>query len=143
LDCSSPVAQELSAGISERPLTYLWPQQEEISRRFGENLFVRFANSDGFCATKHRIRGLVPHSGQNSDQLPLQEVLRGHVGRKKELDDLIAAFGHRLHEEYPNPERVGCPGRAALTRLANEPGSIDRSEEHTSELQSPDHLVCR
>src|SRR5258708_14106972 len=23
------------------------------------------------------------------------------------------------------------------------PGIIDRSEEHTSELQSPDHLVCR
>src|SRR5258708_12598393 len=22
-------------------------------------------------------------------------------------------------------------------------GAIDRSEEHTSELQSPDHLVCR
>src|SRR5438552_12182204 len=23
------------------------------------------------------------------------------------------------------------------------PGPVDRSEEHTSELQSPDHLVCR
>ena len=93
----------------------------------GENLFVRFANSDGFCATEDRIRGLIPHNGQNSDQLPVQEVLRGHVGRKKELDNLIAAFGHRLHEEHPNPERTGCPGRAALTRLASEPGSIDAS----------------
>src|SRR5258708_21076330 len=26
---------------------------------------------------------------------------------------------------------------------ANSPGDIKRSEEHTSELQSPDHIVCR
>src|SRR5947208_8671072 len=28
-------------------------------------------------------------------------------------------------------------------RIAIGPPIIDRSEEHTSELQSPDHLVCR
>src|SRR6476660_5814207 len=28
-------------------------------------------------------------------------------------------------------------------RYLDEPGPTDRSEEHTSELQSPDHLVCR
>src|SRR5258708_36286991 len=27
--------------------------------------------------------------------------------------------------------------------VADVPGLIERSEEHTSELQSPDHLVCR
>src|SRR5258708_24754532 len=27
--------------------------------------------------------------------------------------------------------------------LAEDPDILDRSEEHTSELQSPDHLVCR
>jgi dihydropteroate synthase len=43
------------------------------------------------------------------------------VSRKEELDDLIAAFGRRVHEEHPNPDRVGCPGRPALTRFANEP----------------------
>jgi hypothetical protein len=43
------------------------------------------------------------------------------AGRKEELDDLIAAFSRQLHEKHPNPERVGCPGRAALTRLATEP----------------------
>jgi hypothetical protein len=46
------------------------------------------------------------------------------VGRKEELDGLIAAFGRRIHEEHPNPERVGCPGRAALTRLAMEPEAL-------------------
>src|SRR5258708_32955856 len=29
------------------------------------------------------------------------------------------------------------------SRPAEKPSSIARSEEHTSELQSPDHLVCR
>lgn len=47
------------------------------------------------------------------------------MGRKEDVDDLIAAFGRRVHEEHPNPERIGCPGRTALTRLAKEPGVFD------------------
>src|SRR5258708_15568657 len=31
----------------------------------------------------------------------------------------------------------GCPSSAAIASV------VFRSEEHTSELQSPDHLVCR
>src|SRR5258708_32005938 len=40
-------------------------------------------------------------------------------------------------------------GDAAIGSCADEPGDdgddagFERSEEHTSELQSPDHLVCR
>src|SRR5258708_16732944 len=37
-----------------------------------------------------------------------------------------------LYEVWPIPS---CP--------ANPPAATGRSEEHTSELQSPDHLVCR
>jgi hypothetical protein len=40
------------------------------------------------------------------------------VGRKEELDDLITAFDRAVHEDDPNPERVSCPGRPALTALA-------------------------
>jgi hypothetical protein len=47
------------------------------------------------------------------------------VGRKEELDDLLAAFGRRVHEEHPNPERIACPGRPALTRLATESGDTE------------------
>jgi hypothetical protein len=42
------------------------------------------------------------------------------VGRKDELDDLIIAFDRAVHEDHPNPERVGCPGRPALATLAKE-----------------------
>jgi hypothetical protein len=46
------------------------------------------------------------------------------VGRKEELDDLITAFDRAVHEDHPNPERVGCPGRPALTTLAKEPATV-------------------
>jgi hypothetical protein len=42
------------------------------------------------------------------------------VGRKEELDDLIAAFDRQLRQEHPNPERANCPGLAALKSLASE-----------------------
>jgi hypothetical protein len=38
--------------------------------------------------------------------------------RKKELDDLIAAFDRYVHKDHPNPEGVGCPARTALIKLA-------------------------
>jgi hypothetical protein len=40
------------------------------------------------------------------------------VGRKQDLDDFITAFDSTIHDDHPNPERVGCPGRTALTLLA-------------------------
>jgi hypothetical protein len=40
------------------------------------------------------------------------------LDRKKELDDLIAAFSRRVHEEHQNPARIGCPGLQDLTTLA-------------------------
>src|SRR5947208_10421422 len=56
----------------------------------------------------------------------------------------------RLAQERPPARGAGGPGGAAPASgrapgrwervQAAEPG---RSEEHTSELQSPDHLVCR
>src|SRR5438552_14896840 len=42
--------------------------------------------------------------------------------------DDIADFGHFLAQEFLDVGQVG---------------DARRSEEHTSELQSPDHLVCR
>src|SRR5258708_13071681 len=42
------------------------------------------------------------------------------------------------------PIRVSRNGETdCLTETADEPFGLARSEEHTSELQSPDHLVCR
>src|SRR5207244_13452106 len=50
--------------------------------------------------------------------------------------------------DYPGVERLWLLAlpRVPLARFSRAraaPGATGRSEEHTSELQSPDHLVCR
>src|SRR5258708_26997500 len=48
----------------------------------------------------------------------------------------------RDHRTDLRRERAGLVS-ISLPRLRSHVGKIRRSEEHTSELQSPDHLVCR
>src|SRR5689334_24096389 len=51
-----------------------------------------------------------------------------------------------LHDALPISGRTRCPprrGAAAPWRSSGRPAPDDRSEEHTSELQSQFHLVCR
>src|SRR5438552_9407117 len=52
-----------------------------------------------------------------------------HSFPTRRSSDLVAARSLRLHRAHAAVHRAG-PGAG-------------RSEEHTSELQSPDHLVCR
>src|SRR5947208_11546755 len=64
---------------------------------------------------------------RRSSDLLLHEALRERVGRADQLRRRARRAGARvLHRER------GLLG-----------GRGPRSEEHTSELQSPDHLVCR
>src|SRR5947208_13215968 len=54
------------------------------------------------------------------------------------LHDALPIFGHLVDgppARKPSPLAGACQPRG--------PGLVPRSEEHTSELQSPDHLVCR
>src|SRR5258708_20689948 len=50
---------------------------------------------------------------------------------------------------YPGEASIGSEGAGVVLEVGSEvddlmPGDrVMRSEEHTSELQSPDHLVCR
>src|SRR3990170_8708360 len=46
-----------------------------------------------------------------------------------------------LHDALPISQLLRCDERG--DRLARHTAGAGRSEEHTSELQSPDHLVCR
>src|SRR5947208_5250993 len=57
-------------------------------------------------------------------------------------------FASRWARETAHPKRQPTRGRRTFIIGAGEAGEqllrqIQRSEEHTSELQSPDHLVCR
>src|SRR3712207_6863214 len=66
---------------------------------------------------------------------------------RKELV-LVALDHHELAdaEVFHRPDRVEPDGQALRQRARGnnaEPGAIWRSEEHTSELQSRQYLVCR
>src|SRR5438552_10614100 len=57
---------------------------------------------------------------------------------------------HAARSPDPQRGRPGCRAVAAAAETAlvgrrsrEPPEQFQRSEEHTSELQSPDHLVCR
>jgi hypothetical protein len=52
------------------------------------------------------------------------------VGRQEDLADLITAFDRAVHEDHPNPERIGCPGRPALTALVKGSLGSDLLLEH-------------
>src|SRR5437867_6506322 len=54
-----------------------------------------------------------------------------HVGRESVTDVLLHGFGQRFDLSVP------------LYLYLFAAGGVVRSEEHTSELQSPYHLVCR
>src|SRR5207244_11086797 len=62
--------------------------------------------------------------------------------------DLLAPLSAHAQEDdgYQDDQGYDDGGQYAAD-TAPDPGSygeaLDRSEEHTSELQSPDHLVCR
>src|SRR5258708_8612321 len=58
------------------------------------------------------------------------------IGRGTKIDDLVLV-GH-ASKVGGNSMLCGQVGLAGSTRIGE-----NRSEEHTSELQSPDHLVCR
>ena len=47
------------------------------------------------------------------------------MGSERELLD---AFERIIHEDFPNPERIGCPGREALSKLAE--GSEHIQQKH-------------
>jgi hypothetical protein len=37
---------------------------------------------------------------------------------------LLHAFDRVVHQDYPNPQRINCPGPSALRKLATEPEAI-------------------
>jgi hypothetical protein len=45
------------------------------------------------------------------------------MGSEKEL---LEAFEKIIHEDFPNPQRIGCPGGDALQRLAEGSGPVQQ-----------------
>src|SRR5207244_12761547 len=65
-----------------------------------------------------------------------------HSFPTRRSSDLVDAGGRRVGGGPKDAARPG-PVLHGRSRLQGLPPARRRSEEHTSELQSPDHLVCR
>src|ERR1035441_2468704 len=96
------------------------------------------AEMDKMVPTKSASRGtllcalLRQNSGHNStDPTPSASGAR----MPRNLDQMMG--GPRVRR------RLGCSSRPAMNTKSSNPNSVTRSEEHTSELQSLMHLVCR
>src|SRR5207244_5289785 len=79
--------------------------------------------------------------GRGGDDLELarrQAPVVADRGVANELADLLRVLGRDLGDELDEE-----PAHERTRVLERRQRLLLRSEEHTSELQSPDHLVCR
>src|SRR5438552_6058549 len=76
-----------------------------------------------------------------STLFPYTTLFRSRVSM---MGELAASLAHEVKQPVTG---IASDAAAVLNWLRREPSAIEeaceRSEEHTSELQSPDHLVCR
>src|SRR5947208_10458157 len=91
---------------------------------------------------------------QTGDELRPERRPLSFLAAIKELiprlcTSLSCGPGKSARKNHQSPVPAGSAGREScgprLCRFGSETPrrSVERSEEHTSELQSPDHLVCR
>src|SRR5207244_12916193 len=95
---------------------------------------------------------LIPPPAPRSTLFPYTTLFRSSplVGRTGELLLLRQALDRVVRERGCHLFTLLGPAGIGKTRLVEEflsglgdEATVLRSEEHTSELQSPDHLVCR
>src|SRR2546426_8027020 len=76
-----------------------------------------------------------------STLFPYTTLFRSHVGVADGLGD--ARGGHLAEEAHLTPESQLGDAPLEVRPLGTVSHDLERSEEHTSELQSPCNLVCR
>src|SRR5207244_7768997 len=110
----------------------------------------------GLCGSKSFARRF-PHRSASSAYEPItsrcsasashSQTFKG-VPQYRSRDNAQSTLFSSQAPNRPLPTSGGCQATCALTssiraRTAVVRTNHERSEEHTSELQSPDHLVCR
>jgi hypothetical protein len=67
------------------------------------------------------------------DELPELPDDEGEPLSDEEIQEIHRFFQDAALREYPNPERIGCPGREILAEIANlTPPSLHPAYEHVS-----------
>src|SRR5258708_23120874 len=90
--------------------------------------------------SRDQLEDVVAFQAKSNFNQPLGSLMLEHkLLTKAQLESLLKRQKEALQEYEKALSVSGLFGRIAI-----EVGLItERSEEHTSELQSPDHLVCR
>src|SRR5437762_11452299 len=80
-----------------------------------------------------------------STLFPYTTLFRSRVRAVAAVDEDEALLGvDRVHEVRAEPHRDSHdPRETGVRRIVLDVARLERSEEHTSELQSPMYLVCR
>src|SRR5256885_11443908 len=107
-----------------------------ISKRFGHTLSaatIRNTMSD------LEEKGYLYHPHTSAGRIPTDLAYRVYVNSLMRLSQVSASDSHQIREELAERNAVD----QILERAAQVLGVLTRSEEHTSELQSPCNLVCR
>src|SRR2546430_5038928 len=96
---------------------------------------------------RHRILELylMQHLGYDWGGVHPEAERLEHAVSDDLVERMASALGHPLYDPHgdPIPTAAGEIEEAELVSLAEAPGGLKRSEEHTSELQSQSNLVCR
>src|SRR5258708_33598577 len=105
---------------------------EEIARVLSDDVWIVAPESD---------QSGVSHSLSLNDPLRLREVAPKHFAVKGTPTDCVIMGVRHIMKDAP-PDLI-LSGVNRGQNVAEDVTYSGRSEEHTSELQSPDHLVCR
>src|SRR5207244_7008405 len=105
-------------------------------------IYAEIAGYGSTCDAYHRVR-LEETGDEPARAMKLALV---DAGREPAEVDYVNLHGTStvLNDRIETSAlKLALNGRAITTPMSATKSQIGRSEEHTSELQSPDHLVCR
>src|SRR5438552_7249527 len=84
-----------------------------------------------------------PHAGEPMPPDAFEVLRSVPLFRQVPEDDLRALAQLVRERTHPRGSLILTQGDPGEALFLIQSGQVKRSEEHTSELQSPDHLVCR
>src|SRR5690554_7164661 len=129
-----PAGREAILGLLQHLATTTDPDELLLLEEFGV-VAMPTTNPDGFVAnSRENANGVDLNRDHIELTQPETRVIASVLGRTRPL---VAVDTHETSASFTEGEDVAFLGVAHVQAHA------DRSEEHTSELQSRPHLVCR
>src|SRR5690606_40945881 len=117
--------------------------------RYGMEFTQGLLDTQGVAPLRNALVSAQKSLGQLNDRYVAAEYYRGagarHPSAMFALGWLAATQDHEARASATALQKLAEAGHfhAASAKRARRPGRLKRSEEHTSELQSRENLVCR